>query len=145
MPRSVHSIGQRQYKYNKNRTAYRLLFSSSWDWESFMWQSDGNIFLGVRGGRLFLYGHKNCFMIEVSRAEIDLFSLSAHVVHMPDQKTTYIAISLIKWWFTPSFKWICSKNGRNPTTGLSKRNGAKLRESFCLAAASHSRPRQAGA
>ena len=30
-------------------------------------------------------------------------------------------------------------------TGLSKRNGAKLRESFCLAAASHSRPRQAGA
>ena len=30
-------------------------------------------------------------------------------------------------------------------TGLSKRNGAKLRESFCLAAASHSRPRLAGA
>ena len=30
-------------------------------------------------------------------------------------------------------------------TGLSKRNGAKLRESFCPAAASHSRPRQAGA
>ena len=29
-------------------------------------------------------------------------------------------------------------------TGLSKRNGAKLRESFCPAAASHSRPRQAG-
>ena len=29
------------------------------------------------------------------------------------------------------------------TTGLSKRNGAKLRESFCPAAASHSRPRQA--
>ena len=28
-------------------------------------------------------------------------------------------------------------------TGLSKRNGAKLRESFCPAAASHSRPRQA--
>ena len=31
------------------------------------------------------------------------------------------------------------------TTGLSKRNGANLRESFCPAAASHSRPRQAGA
>jgi len=31
------------------------------------------------------------------------------------------------------------------STGLSKRNGAKLRESFCLAAASHSRTRQAGA
>ena len=30
-------------------------------------------------------------------------------------------------------------------TGLSKRNGAKLRESFCPAAASHSRPCQAGA
>ena len=30
-------------------------------------------------------------------------------------------------------------------TGLSKRNGAKLRESFCPAAASHSRPRQASA
>ena len=30
-------------------------------------------------------------------------------------------------------------------TGLSKRNGAKLRESFCPAAANHSRPRQAGA
>ena len=30
------------------------------------------------------------------------------------------------------------------TTGLSKRNGAKLRESFCPAAASHSQPRQAG-
>ena len=30
-------------------------------------------------------------------------------------------------------------------TGLSKINGAKLRESFCPAAASHSRPRQAGA
>ena len=30
-------------------------------------------------------------------------------------------------------------------TGLSKRNGAKLRESFCPAAASHSRLRQAGA
>ena len=30
-------------------------------------------------------------------------------------------------------------------TGLSKRNGAKLRESFCPPAASHSRPRQAGA
>ena len=29
-------------------------------------------------------------------------------------------------------------------TGLSKRNGAKLRESFCPAAASHSRPCQAG-
>ena len=32
-----------------------------------------------------------------------------------------------------------------PCTGLSKRNGAKLRESFCPAAASHSRPGQAGA
>ena len=31
------------------------------------------------------------------------------------------------------------------STGLSKRKGAKLRESFCPAAASHSRPRQAGA
>ena len=31
------------------------------------------------------------------------------------------------------------------TTGLSKINGAKLRESFCPAADSHSRPRQAGA
>ena len=30
-------------------------------------------------------------------------------------------------------------------TGLSKRNGAKLRERLCPAAASHSRPRQAGA
>ena len=30
-------------------------------------------------------------------------------------------------------------------TGLSKSNGAKLRESFCPAAASHSRPCQAGA
>ena len=30
-------------------------------------------------------------------------------------------------------------------TGLSKRNGAKLRDILCLAAASHSRPRQAGA
>ena len=30
-------------------------------------------------------------------------------------------------------------------TGLSKRNGPKLREIFCPAAASHSRPRQAGA
>ena len=30
-------------------------------------------------------------------------------------------------------------------TGLRKRNGAKLRESFCPAAASHSRPRQASA
>ena len=30
-------------------------------------------------------------------------------------------------------------------TGLSKRNGAKLRASFCPAAASRSRPRQAGA
>ena len=30
-------------------------------------------------------------------------------------------------------------------TGLSKRNGAQLRESFCPAAASHSRPCQAGA
>ena len=30
-------------------------------------------------------------------------------------------------------------------TGLSKRNGAKLRESFCPAAASHSRPCQASA
>ena len=30
-------------------------------------------------------------------------------------------------------------------TGLSKINGAKLRESFCPAPASHSRPRQAGA
>ena len=30
-------------------------------------------------------------------------------------------------------------------TGLSKRNGAKLRESFCPTAASHSWPRQAGA
>ena len=30
-------------------------------------------------------------------------------------------------------------------TGLSKRKGTKLRESFCPAAASHSRPRQAGA
>ena len=29
------------------------------------------------------------------------------------------------------------------STGLRKRNGAKLRESFCPAAASHSRPRQA--
>ena len=29
------------------------------------------------------------------------------------------------------------------TTGLSKRNGANMRESFCPAAASHSRPRQA--
>ena len=36
---------------------------------------------------------------------------------------------------------------KNPcnSTGLSKRNGAKLRESFCQAAASHSRSRQAGA
>ena len=30
-------------------------------------------------------------------------------------------------------------------TGLGKSNGAKLRESFCPAAASHSRPRLAGA
>ena len=32
-----------------------------------------------------------------------------------------------------------------PSTGLSKRNGAKLRDSFCPPAASHSRPRRAGA
>ena len=35
--------------------------------------------------------------------------------------------------------------GKVICTGLSKRNCVKLRESFCPAAASHSRPRQAGA
>ena len=36
------------------------------------------------------------------------------------------------------------RNSKN-CSGWSKRHGAKLRESFCPAAASHSRPRQAGA
>ena len=37
------------------------------------------------------------------------------------------------------------QKGAETITGLSKRNGAKLRESFCPAAASHSQPRQASA
>ena len=41
--------------------------------------------------------------------------------------------------------WVRTGGLSDICIGLSKRNGAKLRESFCPAAASHSRPRQSGA
>ena len=39
------------------------------------------------------------------------------------------------------YRWYSSLSSPPPCTGSSKRNGAKLREGFCPAAASYSRPR----